>query len=924
MKKILLAFLLMAGLLLTACNGKIEGKITVNIYDSEAKITTQVVEIKKDSNLLEVLKADKELSIVYEEGQIKSIKDIELQEGFKWQVYLNDVLVDDLVTQKIKDKDVVNFKQEDLEEITVNVYEKGKDVVIFNVPLNGKTLVKEVLTSYSELKFVVVNNKITSLLDITLQEGSFWQVKKNDMLVTDINLETVTSKDVINLTLSDYDDFDVIVHNIDSTPYTKKVYLSNLNGVIDILRNDIDISLEYKNSVIESVKNITLTDNYKWVIYLNEVVVNSLDNITIKPADVLKFKVEEIATIAAQVYNGDVLIYEATILTNGSLNLLSILTSYTDLEFSYSDGVIKYVRSIFPKNNYKWEVSIEGVVIEDLENYEVTANDAIKIQLVYVPIIVEFEVTFNEVEFRVGNVIRYQISIISGPILGANVTSSNSEVLEVDGLNLIAHSKGEATILIEIGDSKQSLIINVEFKRYEDMTDEEYLALTPEEQDEVWEEHLTYQAELRHLEVLRILESVNDLPAQATEDLDIILGTAVQGVWVTWETNEPGVISILGKVSKTTSDVVVTLTLTVRSTEESFSVSKDIFVEGFVMEPLPDKNLTFAYLPSYGWQGIREADIPKLDVINFQAGTIGANSQLIIGTKNIFFELLKLREKGVRIVICVYGGSWFGGNTDFEDMAINPVTRALFVQSVVEQIELYDFDGIDLDWEIPSVINAKYFTALVRDLREAFDAINPNLIISAAVPNSNYTSNFEYDKIGQYMSHLHLMNYDMGWKERTSHNSVLYSGGNNTYADISVDRTVNTFVGLGFPKEKIVIGSAFYGKIYKNVFTTGSGLGVTVTGDENKGTTINYHNIYNDYLKVNPQFIRRDEVGHADYYYDNIKGIFISYESIRVMREKTNYVIDNELAGIMFWDYNHDQTGDLLNAIYQTYPTRIR
>lgn len=120
----------------------------------------------------------------------------------------------------------------------------------------------------------------------------------------------------------------------------------------------------------------------------------------------------------------------------------------------------------------------------------------------------------------------------------------------------------------------------------------------------------------------------------------------------------------------------------------------------------------------------------------------------------------------------------------------------------------------------------------------------------------------------------------------------------------------------------MVIGSAFYGKIFKNVVTAGNGLKVTVSGAENLGTTINYHNVYNDYLKVNPQYIRRDPIGHADYYYDNVKGIFISYESVNVMKEKTQYVIDNGLAGIMFWDYNHDQTGQLLQAIYQTYPVR--
>lgn len=921
MKKILLTFILMLGLFLTACNGKITGEITVNIFNEEAKIKTVVVQTKEDEILFKSLEKAKELAFVYENDVIKSIRGIEAKEGFQWNVYLNNVLMTKDKIQLVKNKDVLDIKLEKIESITVNFLQKDKDTVVYNVPLNGEYLIKNVLTSFDELKFVISGENIISILDITLEQGKEWQLHKNSILL-DIVTAVVSDGDVINISSTEYDQFVVVIKNITGEPFNKTINFTHSNDVISLLSNDIDINLQTNNGTIESIKGITLEKNYLWKIYLNDVIVDSINNITVEKDDVITFIAEEIITISVEVFNGDSMIYEDEIDTKGVLNLLAILKNSSNLEFNYEDGAIVYVRSIFPKKNYKWEVLSDDIVIEDLENHQINGNEEISIRLVYVPIVVDFDVVFADIEFRTGNVINFQINIISGPSLGAKVTSSNPDVLTVNGLSLQANIKGQAIITIQIGDSEKVFEFFVKFKRYVDMSDEEFLALTPEEQDEVWEEHLEYEAEIRHLEVERIKAHAISLPSVATDDLDLILGTTVKGVWITWESNYPGIISPLGKVSKSTSDTTVTLKLTVWSSEESVTVNREIFVEGFVMEPLPANNLTFAYLPAYGWQGIREADIAKLDVINFQAGTIGANSKLVIGTQNIFFELLKLREKGVKIVICVYGGSWFGGNTDFEDMAIDPVTRAIFVQSVVEQIQFYDFDGIDLDWEIPSVVNARYFTALVRDLREAFDAINPNLIISAAVPNSNYPSNFEFGKIGAYMSHLHLMNYDMGWNNITSHNSVLYSGGNNTYADISVDKTVRTFSDLGFPKEKMVIGSAFYGKIFKNVVTAGNGLKVTVSGAENLGTTINYHNVYNDYLKVNPQYIRRDPIGHADYYYDNVKGIFISYESVNVMKEKTQYVIDNGLAGIMFWDYNHDQTGQLLQAIYQTYPVR--
>lgn len=920
MKKILLAFILLAGLFLTACNGKIEGEITVNIYN-ESNLVTKEIEFEKNSNLLKVLEKTKEIAIVFEEEEILSVNGIIAKDGYKWTVYLNDEIITDLENKVLKNSDVVNLKQEKIATITVNVYQKGQDDATFKVDLNNQSFLNDVLTSFAGLKFIQENNIIVSVLGINLTDDKYWEIKKNETIITDIESVTVVDGDVVKISALEKEYFNVIVYDINNVEFTKKLYINDTDSVIDLLKNDTDIKLIYNNGVIEKIKDITIDNDYKWVIYLNEVIVDTLDNISIKKDDVIEFKVEEIIVINVEVFNEIEMIYEKSLVLSNDLNLLNALINDKNLEFNYKDGVIKYVRSIFPKQNYKWEVLSDGLIIEDLENYTVTANEEIIIRLAYVPIIVNFEVSFGETEFRVGNIVSYQITILSGPNLGAKVTSTNSNVLQVDGLYLQALAKGEATIVIEIGDSKQYFDITVNYKRYEDMTDDEFLSLTPEEQDEVWEEHLQYQIELRHLEVLRIEEFANNLPNEAEEDLDLILGTSVKSVWVNWESNYPGIITSTGKVNKRTSDTVVTLVLTVWSSEESVTVSREIIVKGFNMAPLPENNLTFAYLPPYNFNGFKEDDIKKIDVINFAAGTISASHKLIITGQNVFFELLKLRERGIRVVVCVQGGSWFN-TTVFEEMALDSVTRATFVQSVVDAIELYGFDGIDLDWEIPAPNHAPYFTLLVKDLRTAFDAVNPDLIISAAVPNSNLTSNFEYNKIGPYMDYLHLMNYDLGWKERTSHNSVLYSGSNNTYLDLSVDKTVREFASLGFPKEKMIVGSAFYGKIYRNVFTTGSGLGVSVTGADNQGKTINYHTIRDEYLKINPQYIRRDEIAHANYYYDNINGIFITYDSVNAMVEKTQYAMNNGLGGIMFWDYNQDQTGDLLQAIYQTYPTK--
>ena len=113
----------------------------------------------------------------------------------------------------------------------------------------------------------------------------------------------------------------------------------------------------------------------------------------------------------------------------------------------------------------------------------------------------------------------------------------------------------------------------------------------------------------------------------------------------------------------------------------------------------------------------------------------------------------------------------------------------------------------------------------------------------------------------------------------------------------------------------MVVGAAFYG--YKSEIADGvhtsDGIGVNTKS----GGTISYTNIKSQYLN-NPSFeLKYDEVANAYYLFDG--KTFISFDTGESIRAKVNYSISQKLAGIMFWDYNNDQTGELLDSIYQSY-----
>ena len=60
------------------------------------------------------------------------------------------------------------------------------------------------------------------------------------------------------------------------------------------------------------------------------------------------------------------------------------------------------------------------------------------------------------------------------------------------------------------------------------------------------------------------------------------------------------------------------------------------------------------------------------------------------------FNSLKTINKNLKTLIAI--GGWNEGSIKYSNMASKAETRKVFVDSVVQFIEKYGFDGLDLDW----------------------------------------------------------------------------------------------------------------------------------------------------------------------------------------------------------------------------------
>ncbi|RED52760.1 glycoside hydrolase family 18 protein [Cohnella lupini] len=322
---------------------------------------------------------------------------------------------------------------------------------------------------------------------------------------------------------------------------------------------------------------------------------------------------------------------------------------------------------------------------------------------------------------------------------------------------------------------------------------------------------------------------------------------------------------------------------------------------------------------------LTRADLMKITHLNVAFGHVSNDEITTAHLKNMdLLKGIKLEHPELTVLLSV--GGWSAGG--FSEAASTGEGRSRMAESAVRVLSDLPFDGIDLDWEYPSYGEAGIgsssddktnFTLLLKGMREALDrkgALDSRhyLLTIAAGADQYYVDGTEMGQAQRYLDYVQLMTYDMrgGFQVLTGHHTNLYTPSGDLFR-ISTDASVNLFMRAGVPKDKIVIGAAFYSRLWSQVPNRNNGL------YQMAGTTGGYGpdfaNLTADYIDKNGYVRYWDDEAKAPYLFNGDS--FISYDDEQSLQHKCGYVKDNGLAGVMFWEYSCDQTHRLLEAIHQ-------
>lgn len=322
---------------------------------------------------------------------------------------------------------------------------------------------------------------------------------------------------------------------------------------------------------------------------------------------------------------------------------------------------------------------------------------------------------------------------------------------------------------------------------------------------------------------------------------------------------------------------------------------------------------------------LTKEELKKLTHINIAFGHV-REDRIQTGHLQNLKLLPELKREYPDLTILLSVGGWSAGG--FSEAASTEAGRQAMAESAVRAVTEYALDGVDLDWEYPCYAEAGIaaspddkanFTLLLRTMREALDRQGERdgrryWLTIAAGADQYYIDGTEMAEVQRYLDFVQLMTYDMrgGFQTLTGHHTNLYTGTGDLFR-ISVDASVNLFVRAGVPKEKIVIGAAFYSRMWKDVPNVNRGLYQMSPGSGGYGP--DFTELAAEYIDRNG-FVRYwDEEVKAPYLFDG--QTFISYDDEMSIRCKCDYVKAQDLAGVMFWEYGCDRTHRLLDALYQ-------
>ena len=271
---------------------------------------------------------------------------------------------------------------------------------------------------------------------------------------------------------------------------------------------------------------------------------------------------------------------------------------------------------------------------------------------------------------------------------------------------------------------------------------------------------------------------------------------------------------------------------------------------------------------------------------------------------------------GVKVFLSLGGWGW---DQQFAAIMDKPAAEDRYVKAVMDIVDQFDYDGIDLDWEYPDTdAEVVGFERLARRFRQQLDAIGkkkgrPMLQTMAVSANPQTVKWLRNEILLETMNWVNVMTYDYAgtWTSYAGHHSPLFASSKHAAAGRrSTELTMKHLMQRGLPANRLAVGIPLYGR----GFAVSSPYASTKDAPDIRIPRGSYSNLHR--LQREEGWTRQwDDETKNPWLISPDRSVVVGYDDVESVSIKTDWAMRQEFRGVFFWQIGADRLPDGTNPL---------